>query len=171
MLSLLLNFISGYLLGSLTFCRFLAEWRGKDLGNNFGAMIYYSKTKDLFGTIICGILDGAKGAVSYLLFGPLGAVGALAGHLWSIFFGFRGGRGGAVTMAVFLFADPRITAIVVLYSLIRFFLIKERRIREKLDQKLRLLLLLVLPFMPYDKKLLLWAMIALITLKYWREGI
>ena len=112
--------LGAYLLGSIPtaylFARFL---RGVDLrlygsgnvgGNNAGAVI------GLWAMVVVGVIDVAKAALPawFALHGlqqgyPL-AVGAglcsLAGHNWSVFIGFYGGRGVGTIMGTLLVVFP-----------------------------------------------------------------
>ncbi len=165
-----LDILAGYLLGSLAFCQILARLRGRDLGNNLGASSYLSRTGDRSGTVLCTALDVLKGAAAYYFFGPLGAVAAVVGHMWSIFFHFRGGRGGATTAGVFLLADPRFLLLYLAYTLARLPFVRSRAARERLDQYVRIILLLLLPFTGYVHWALLEGIVAAITLKYCQVG-
>ncbi len=162
--------VVGYMLGSLTFCQIFARLRGKDLGNNLGASSYLSKTHDGFGTVLCTALDVAKGALAYYFFGPAGAVAAVVGHMWSVFFRFRGGRGGATTAGIFLIADPRFLVLYLAYTIARLPFVKSRTARERLDQIVRAILLFILPFTGYEHWLMLEGIVAAITLKYYQVG-
>lgn len=163
--------ILSYLLGSMTFCALIAKLLGVSLGKNLGGASFFSRTHRLFLAGVCASLDIGKGALAYYLWGFWGAVGALAGHLWSIFNRFEGGRGGSVTLGVFLLADWRIALLIALFTVARVLLVRERERRERFDQWLRLLLLLVLPFTHYRHWALLEVTVFLITLKYWMVGI
>lgn len=158
--------IAGYLLGSLTFCQIFARLRGKDLGNNLGGSAYLQVTQDKAGAVVCVLLDVLKGAAAFYFFGPVGAVFAVIGHMWSLFFGFRGGRGGATTAGIFLLADWRILVLYVLYTVARLPFIREREKREEFDQWARVALLFVLPFTGYEYWQMLEAIVAAIVIKY-----
>jgi glycerol-3-phosphate acyltransferase PlsY len=74
--------------------------------------------------------DIAKGFVALMLLGPgepvtvqwLMAIAAVAGHCWSPFLGWNGGKGVATTVGVLLRMEPGITiACLPLYVLMRWF--------------------------------------------------
>jgi len=77
------------------------------------------------------ITDAAKGVAGVfiglaLLHTPvaalLGGIGAIAGHNWSVFLGFKGGRGVATALGVIAVLVPKVTAIVFLiWALIVYF--------------------------------------------------
>jgi glycerol-3-phosphate acyltransferase PlsY len=61
--------------------------------------------------------DFAKGTAAVILAGHLGAdetgrlisaLAAVAGHVWPIFFGFRGGKGLATSLGILAVIDPRL---------------------------------------------------------------
>lgn len=118
--------IFGYLLGSVSFAALIAKRYGinifKEGSGNPGA----TNVKRVLGKKagnLCFALDFLKGAASVgapLLLYPLlsvvessptyaafvGFLGALLGHSYSIFLGFRGGKGVAVTIGGFLVLMP-----------------------------------------------------------------
>jgi len=169
-LNVLLDALLGYLLGSLTFCQIFARLRGRDLGCNLGAARYLSLTGDRPGAVLCAALDVGKGALAYYVFGPVGAVAAVIGHMWSIFFRFRGGRGGATSAGILLLVDFRILVAYLVYTLVRLPIIHDRQQRERLDQFARIALLVFLPFTGYAHWALLEGIVAAITVKYFQVG-
>ncbi len=170
MIQYLLDAVVGYLLGSLTFCQIFAHLRGKNLGGNLGGATYLRLTGDQLGTVGCVALDVLKGSIAFYFFGQIGAVFAVIGHLWSAFFGFRGGRGGATTAGIFLLADWRFLALYLAYTVFRLPFVRNRDARERLDQWVRIALLLVLPFTGYEYWAMLEGIVAAITLKYAMVG-
>ena len=95
----------GYLLGSVPFGLILTRFFGqadlRQIGSgNIGATnVLRTGRKDLaFLTLVC---DGGKGALAVLLAGSVGdtpiagALGAMLGHLFPVWLGFRGGKGVA----------------------------------------------------------------------------
>lgn len=111
---LALAFAAGYLLGSIPFGLVLARLAGHgDLratgSGNIGAtnVLRATGSKVLAGATL--ILDSGKGAAAVLVayaWGPdvalMAAYGALIGHLFPIWLGFRGGKGVATTLGVHL---------------------------------------------------------------------
>ena len=69
------------------------------------------------GFVALALLSGPQDSVTILWLLGLAAV---AGHCWSPFLKFKGGKGVATTMGVLLFIEPGITATcVILYPLLR----------------------------------------------------
>jgi glycerol-3-phosphate acyltransferase PlsY len=124
--ALLLTVILGYLSGSLPFGLWLGRWfRGVDVrtlgSGNLGATNVYRALGPPLG-IATLALDMLKGAVPVWIVSvlPLArhfpggpewcrlTVGfsAIAGHVWTMFAGFRGGKGVATTAGVLLALSP-----------------------------------------------------------------
>ncbi len=108
--------VAAYLLGSfpsgLIIGKFFYKTDLRTLGSkNIGATNAY-RILGPFAAAIVFALDFLKGYVGALLGNPepllmvfCGAA-ALAGHLWSVFLGFRGGRGVATGVGVFACLNP-----------------------------------------------------------------
>jgi glycerol-3-phosphate acyltransferase PlsY len=110
--------VQAYLLGSVSFAYILGKlFIRRDIrkygSGNAGAT---NMTRN-FGwklgllTFICDILKGSAGAWIGSLIDPvygayIGAVFAVAGHNWPVFFEFRGGKGAATTLGVALVLMP-----------------------------------------------------------------
>jgi acyl phosphate:glycerol-3-phosphate acyltransferase len=106
--------LAAYLLGAIPFSNLVARWRrGVDLrgfgsGTVSGTGLY--RVAGLPALVAAGVLDVAKGAAGPLLAGgaeqPLLAVAAgvatVAGHNWSVFLRFAGGRGLSPAMGALL---------------------------------------------------------------------
>jgi acyl phosphate:glycerol-3-phosphate acyltransferase len=103
--------VAGYLLGSIPFGFILTRLAGKgdirQIGSgNIGATnVLRTGSKPL--ALATLILDGAKGAVAFLLLKHLGAgVGIIAGacaflgHLFPVWLGFKGGKGVATFLGL-----------------------------------------------------------------------
>jgi len=106
--------ILSYLLGSILFGPIVASARGVDLrsvsSGNVGATNTFRALGWKYGSLVL-VLDAAKGAIPVLIALYFGlrsweavAVGmaAVIGHLRPIFSGFKGGKGVAVAVGVFL---------------------------------------------------------------------
>jgi len=125
-LAVLLPVAVGYLCGALPWGLWLGRWlRGVDVrtlgSGNLGATNVYRSLGPGIG-IATLALDMAKGALPvWLLPGsPLGAafpggaewcriavgIAAIAGHMWTVFARFRGGKGVATTTGVLLALSP-----------------------------------------------------------------
>lgn len=107
----------GYLLGSIPFGLLLTRAAGlgdiRAIGSgNIGAtnVLRTGNRKVAAATLL---LDAAKGAAAVILCGlylsapdaPFAALGAVLGHLFPVWLGFRGGKGVATTLGAWLAAD------------------------------------------------------------------
>jgi acyl phosphate:glycerol-3-phosphate acyltransferase len=106
--------IIGYVLGSLPTAYLAGRLRGKDIrqmgDENAGAANAFRELGPAAGVMV-GIIDAAKGAVVILIAQAANmpqvvvlCTGAIAviGHNWSVFLGFRGGRGVSTTIGILL---------------------------------------------------------------------
>lgn len=106
--------VLGYLLGSIPFGMVLAAVMGlgnlRDIGSgNIGATNVL-RTGNKRAAFLTLILDGGKGAVAVLIarkFGgdtaaALAALTAMIGHCYPIWLGFKGGKGVATVLGVYL---------------------------------------------------------------------
>ena len=113
--TILLVLLGGYLLGSIPFGLLLTRMAGlpdiRSIGSgNIGATnVLRTGNKKLAALTL--FLDGFKGALAVLLawhFGPparlLAGLAAFLGHLFPVWLGFRGGKGVATGLGVFLAA-------------------------------------------------------------------
>jgi glycerol-3-phosphate acyltransferase PlsY len=120
----------GYLLGSIPFGYLLTKWTtGADIrqagSGNIGATNVFRKHRAT--GILTLLLDAAKGAAAVYLavwlgggdaWQAAGAVSAIAGHVFTIFLGFKGGKGVATGFGAFLALTP----MAVSTTMIVFFL-------------------------------------------------
>jgi glycerol-3-phosphate acyltransferase PlsY len=105
---LLINFVGGYLVGTIPFAYLLTRGVAdvdirKEGSGNVGSYNAYVVTKSKGTGWLVGVLDSLKGFIvvqaSISLFPDsyqsqgLALLGALAGHNYSIWLGFKGGRG------------------------------------------------------------------------------
>ncbi len=110
--------LTGYLLGSIPFGYIIvkategSDIRGEGSGN-IGATNVYRKSR--WAGITTLLLDGGKGYLAVMLAGWLGgnqdwqaAAGVLAilGHVFTIFLGFKGGKGVATGCGAYLAISP-----------------------------------------------------------------
>ena len=112
-----------YLIGSLSFAIIVSKYYGMDdprtygSGNPGATNVLRSGKKKAAALTLLG--DAAKGLAAVLLARmlqePLGlsettvaavALAALIGHMWPVFFGFKGGKGVATALGVLLALSP-----------------------------------------------------------------
>ncbi|MCE7887318.1 MAG: glycerol-3-phosphate 1-O-acyltransferase [Alphaproteobacteria bacterium PRO2] len=116
----------GYLIGSIPFGLLLTKYAGygdiRNIGSgNIGATnVLRTGNKKLAALTL--FLDGAKGALAvYLAQAAMtydaslyAAVGAFLGHLFPVWLKFKGGKGVATTIGIFLALLPQLGFIVIL---------------------------------------------------------
>jgi glycerol-3-phosphate acyltransferase PlsY len=122
----LLMVVAGYLLGSVSFAVLLVRWRtGKDIrtegsGNAGATNVLRSHGKAL--ALLVAFLDVAKGAAAVLLVrlvtadpraAAAAAFASILGHVFPIYYGFRGGKGVATAVGAFLALAPIPTLICI----------------------------------------------------------
>jgi len=130
----ILSIIIGYLLGSIPTAYIVSRIRkGIDIrtvgsGNMGGANVMRE-----IGThegIFVGLVDVAKGAVAILIAQALNipelwvfgaGFAALVGHCFPVFAGFRGGRGSATIIGIFLVLAPKAMLVTLALVAIPFF--------------------------------------------------
>ena len=119
-----LALIAGYLLGGFPTAYLLSRLRGKDVfavgSGSMGAMNTLRNVGTALGAAVL-VVDAAKGALAVYFGGQLaslspgtdpllppllGALGAVAGHCFSPYVGFRGGKGLATAFGAVLVVDP-----------------------------------------------------------------
>jgi glycerol-3-phosphate acyltransferase PlsY len=111
--------VVGYVLGSLSFAVLLVRWRtGRDIrsegsGNAGATNVLRAHGKAL--ALLVAALDVAKGAVAVLLvrlvtadprYAAAAGVAAIVGHVFPLYYGFRGGKGVATAVGAFLALAP-----------------------------------------------------------------
>ena len=132
---LLAALFGGYLLGSVPFGLVVTRLAGlgdlRTIGSgNIGATnVLRTGRKGLAAATL--LLDGGKGAAAVLiaaLWGPdmalTAAFGAVLGHLFPVWLGFKGGKGVATTLGVFLALSPLLGAACCALWLIFAFLFR-----------------------------------------------
>jgi len=124
--------VLAYLIGAIPFGLLVGRLtRGVDLrehGSGRTGATNALRTVGLLGAVLVFMLDAAKGLVAVLLVGwlydagPAGSppwvaaaagIAAIAGHIRSVFIGFRGGRGVATFAGSMLATAPWVLAVVV----------------------------------------------------------
>jgi acyl phosphate:glycerol-3-phosphate acyltransferase len=118
-MALVAALLAGYAIGSIPFAVLLARGRAgfdvrREGTQNPGATNVFKNVGKVAGAVV-GLLDYFKALAPALLawhllgssFAVAGAVavGAVLGHDFSLFLGFRGGKGGASTLGAFTFLD------------------------------------------------------------------
>ncbi len=116
-----------YLLGSIPFSFVIARVFGvkdvREVGSgNVGATNVMRSAGKTAG-VIAFVLDASKGALAAILaqsvagepwLPPLAAAGAVIGHMYPVWLGFRGGKGVATGAGAFLPLAPGATAVALL---------------------------------------------------------
>jgi glycerol-3-phosphate acyltransferase PlsY len=108
-----------YLIGSISFAVLLVRWRtGRDIrtegsGNAGASNVLRSHGRAL--GILVGALDVGKGAAAVALvhtvtadprYAAAAAVAVVVGHVFPLYYGFRGGKGVATAIGAFLVLAP-----------------------------------------------------------------
>jgi glycerol-3-phosphate acyltransferase PlsY len=148
-------FLAGYLLGSLPVAFWFGALRGKDLlregSGNPGALNAYRVLGPVPGLLVL-LLDVFKGVLAVALGegvagdplgGLWGGAGAVWGHAFSPWLGFRGGKALAPAAGVLLAVDPRLL-LLALTLLALLYLFSRRPYRAALAVALALPLLAAL---------------------------
>ncbi len=114
---------SGLLIGKLFYQTDVREFGSK----NIGATNTY-RVLGLKAALAVFFCDALKGAIGVYLFNPdpalmlLGGLLAMIGHNWSIFLGFKGGRGVATGLGVLIVLTPLISVIcLAVWGIIVYF--------------------------------------------------
>jgi len=131
MLPLVAALISGYLIGSIPTAYLVVRWKSRvDIrtagSGNVGTLNSYLVTKSKLVGILVLLVDLLKGfaavAVAPLLGGSpyfvaqsLGAIGAVAGHNFPVWLGWKGGRGLATAAGAML---PLVPGAVLLWAVV-----------------------------------------------------
>jgi glycerol-3-phosphate acyltransferase PlsY len=117
---------AGYLLGSISFAVLLVRWKtGKDIrtegSGNAGATNVLRAHGKAMGLLVA-LLDVAKGAAAVFLVrlvtadpraSAAAAFAAILGHVFPLYYGFRGGKGVATAVGAFLALAPMPTLVCI----------------------------------------------------------
>lgn len=127
--------VEGYLLGSLSFSIIVSKLvKGDDVrkyGSKNAGMTNVLRTYGKACALLCGIGDFSKGVLAVLLarlifyglggapFDPgyLAGAAALLGHLFPLYFGFRGGKGVLTGLGIILTLSPVTFLVIVVIEL------------------------------------------------------
>ncbi len=143
-LALAISAVVGYLLGSVNSAILICRaFYGQDIrksGSGNAGMTNVARTfgkKAAILTLVCDILKGVLGVVcghgvvilllsdTNSMYGAyIGAIFAIIGHMFPIFFGFKGGKGVATSCGVVLALQPIPAIILISLFLIIFFISK-----------------------------------------------
>lgn len=128
----------GYLIGSISFAVLITKAKGIDIftvgSGNPGATNVLRALGKPYG-YSCFLLDAVKGIISVLiaiglanqvgigpsLAGIIALVGSILGHSFSLFLGFRGGKGVATTVGGLFALMPYVMIIGAIVWLVTFF--------------------------------------------------
>ena len=107
---------SGLIIGKTCFSTDVRQYGSKNIGaTNTYRVIGLKAALPVF---LCDALKGAAGVVLLSSYGPmymiLGGILAMMGHNWSIFLGFKGGRGVATGLGVLIALSPLVALIAFL---------------------------------------------------------
>lgn len=121
--------VASYLVGGIPFALILGRWKGVDVRLHGSGNVGATNIGRVLGrryAVVTFFLDAAKGALPALGAGLLWArlgwdgrrsamalcgAGAIAGHVWPVYLGFRGGKGVATTIGVAAVLSWQATAI------------------------------------------------------------
>jgi acyl phosphate:glycerol-3-phosphate acyltransferase len=133
----LLTTLLAYLLGSIPFGYLIVRWRkGIDVrttGSGATGATNVMRSLGLKGFVTTFVLDFAKGLAAVLVASRLNgndarwvgaaAVAAIAGHIFPVWLGFRGGKGVATGVGVFLALAPlpMLLVLVIFAALVGLF--------------------------------------------------
>jgi glycerol-3-phosphate acyltransferase PlsY len=110
--------LAAYLIGSVPFALIFSRFAGgvdpREIGSRNPGAANVLRTAGFTAGIVVAVLDAAKGAAGVLLAAPLGGpvaapvagVATIVGHVYPIWFRFRGGKGVATACGVFLVLAP-----------------------------------------------------------------
>ena len=107
---------SGLIIGKTFFNTAVRQYGSKNIGaTNTYRVIGLKAALPVF---LCDALKGAAGVILLSSYGPmymiLGGILAMMGHNWSIFLGFKGGRGVATGLGVLIALSPLVALIAFL---------------------------------------------------------
>ncbi len=116
--------LAAYLLGSVPFGYIVGRVRGIDVRQHGSGNVGASNVMRLFGVpagILVLLLDALKGYMGVAMMRMAGydtpellllaGLCAVAGHTWSVFLRFRGGRGVATSLGVLIALAPAVAAV------------------------------------------------------------
>ena len=122
--------VGGYLIGSLSFAVIVSRLMGLDDPRTYGSqnpgatnVLRSGNKKAAIATLLFDALKGFVPVYAVNVWGPawglddravaLVAISAFIGHLWPVFFGFKGGKGVATAAGVLFGVEPLLGAATV----------------------------------------------------------
>ncbi|ETS93273.1 acyl-phosphate glycerol 3-phosphate acyltransferase [Veillonella sp. AS16] len=107
---------SGLIIGKIFFNTDVRQYGSKNIGaTNTYRVIGLKAALPVF---LCDALKGSAGVLLLSFYGPmymiLGGILAMIGHNWSLFLGFKGGRGVATGLGVLIALSPLVAVICLL---------------------------------------------------------
>ena len=134
---IVLIIIISYFMGNISFSRFLAKTKNQDItklgSGNAGSTNILRNFGFKYGVLNLA-LDILKGFVpsflAYKIFGDnlvylyIAGISVMLGHIYPVIFKFKGGKGIASMLGVFVAADPIVTLIVIAVAAVSWLLFK-----------------------------------------------
>ena len=128
--SVVLLILGGYLIGSLSFAVIVSRVMGLDDPRTYGSqnpgatnVLRSGNKKAAIATLLFDALKGYLPVLMVKLYGPdfglgdravaLVAISAFIGHLWPVFFAFKGGKGVATAAGILFGVEPWLGAAVM----------------------------------------------------------
>lgn len=134
---ILIIIVVSYFIGNISFSRMLALSKHKDitkLGSGNAGSTNVLRNFGLGYGVINLVLDILKGFLpaflSYIIFDGnliylyIAGISVMVGHIYPVVFKFKGGKGIASMLGVFLAADPVVTLIVIACALVCWLIFK-----------------------------------------------
>lgn len=134
---ILIIIVISYFIGNISFSRMLALSKHKDitkLGSGNAGSTNVLRNFGLGYGVINLVLDILKGFLpaflSYIIFDGnliylyIAGISVMVGHIYPVVFKFKGGKGIASMLGVFLAADPVVTLIVIACALVCWLIFK-----------------------------------------------
>jgi glycerol-3-phosphate acyltransferase PlsY len=112
--------VIGYLLGSVQFglliCRYFGLEDIRKVGSGGTGATNVMRSVGRLPSALTLLMDALKGAIATMvglwLFGEngayIGGVAALVGHIWPVYYGFKGGKGAATTIGSLIAVHPAV---------------------------------------------------------------